>query len=98
MVLIGGEAVLPEALVEELKGAGVTTVDRIKGDTREETALEIAKALNDFNKSNKLEAINSVAVVNGTNGLADVVSVAAIAAAKGMPIILSNPKKRNRSI
>ena len=93
VVLIGGEAVLPEALVEELKAAGVTTVDRIKGDTREETALEIAKALNDFNKSNKLEAINSVAVVNGTNGLADAVSVAAIAAEKGMPIILSNPKK-----
>ena len=93
VVLIGGEAVLPEALVEELKAVGVTTVDRIKGDTREETALEIAKALNDFNKSNKLEAINSVAVVNGTNGLADAVSVAAIAAEKGMPIILSNPKK-----
>lgn len=93
VVLIGGEAVLPEALVEELKAAGVTTVDRIKGDTREETALEIAKALNDFNKSNKLEVINSVAVVNGTNGLADAVSVAAIAAEKGMPIILSNPKK-----
>lgn len=87
VVLIGGESVLPEALVTELKEAGVTTVERIKGDTREETALEIAKALNEINK------VTSVAVVNGTNGLADAVSIAAIAAEKDMPIILSSPKK-----
>lgn len=92
VVLIGGEAVLPEALVEELKAAGVTTVDRIKGDTREETALEMAKALNDFNKANKLEAINSVAVVNGTNGLADAVSVAAIAAKNNAPVVIVGSK------
>ena len=87
VVLIGGESVLPEALATELKDAGVTDVERIKGDTREETALEIAKALNEINK------VSSVAVVNGTNGLADAVSIASIAAEKDMPIILSNPKK-----
>ena len=88
VVLIGGESVLPEALVAELKEAGVTIVDRIKGDTREETALEIAKAIKEVNKE-----VKSVAVVNGTNGLADAVSIASVAAEKGMPIILSNPKK-----
>lgn len=87
VVLIGGEAVLPTALESELKDAGVATVERIKGDTREETALEIAKKLNETKK------VTDIAVVNGTTGLADAVSIAAAAAQKDMPIILSNPKK-----
>ena len=87
VVLIGGEAVLPVKLEQELKDAGVETVDRIKGDTREKTALEIAKNLNETKK------LTDIAVVNGTTGLADAVSIAAAAAQKDMAIILSNPKK-----
>lgn len=79
--LIGGESVLSESLKDSFSGM---TVERISGDTREETALAIAE---------KLENVKEVAVVNGTTGLADAVSIASTAAEKDMAILLSNPKK-----
>lgn len=86
VVLIGGNAVLPQNIEKELKSLNLKT-DRIKGDTREETALEIAKRLD------KSSDVSEIAVVNGITGLADAVSVASAAATRHMPIILANPKK-----
>lgn len=80
--LIGGKSVLSENLLSEIDG----NVYRISGDSREKTALEIAK------KIQELKPIKTIAVVNGKTGLADAVSIAAIAAEKDMAIILSNPK------
>ena len=86
VIMIGGDAVLPAKVEKDLKALNVK-VDRIKGETREETALAIAKRLDG------IKDISEIAVVNGTTGLADAVSVAAAAAEKGMPILLANPKK-----
>ena len=86
VIMIGGDAVLPAKVEKALKDLKVKT-DRVKGATREETALAIAKRLDG------IKDVSEIAVVNGTTGLADAVSVAAAAAEKGMPIILANPKK-----
>ena len=82
-ILIGGNTVLPASIEKEL---GLKP-DRIKGETREETALAIAKRLDGIND------VSEIAVVNGTKGLADAVSVAAAAAERHMPILLASPKK-----
>ena len=86
VMLIGGNTVLPALIEKELKELGLKP-DRIKGDTREETALAIAKRLD------AISDVSEIAVVNGTKGLADAVSVAAAAAERHMPILLVNPKK-----
>ena len=83
--IIGGEAVLPSNIEENLSSEGYN-VERIKGNTREETAIKIAEKL-----SEKVD-IKEVAVVNGVTGLADAVSVSAAAAQNNMAIILSNKK------
>lgn len=80
--LIGGKSVLSDDLASEIKG----NTYRISGNSREETALAIAK------KIQELKPIKSIAVVNGKTGLADAVSIAAVAAEKDMAIILSNAK------
>ena len=86
VILIGGNTVLPASIEKELKELGLKP-DRIKGETREETALAIAKRLD------AISDVSEIAVVNGTKGLADAVSVAAAAAERHMPILLANPKK-----
>lgn len=83
--LIGGEAVLSKNIEENLSLEGYN-VERIKGNTREETAIKIAEKL-----SSKID-IKEIAVVNGVTGLADAVSVSAAAAQNNMAIILSNKK------
>ena len=85
VIMIGGDAVLTSKVEEDLKSLNVKT-DRIKGASREETALAIAKRLDG------VKDVSEIAVVNGVTGLADAVSVAAAAAEKGMPILLANPK------
>ena len=85
--MIGGDKVLPSKIEKDLKALNVK-IDRIKGATREETALAIAKRLDG------IKDVSEITVVNGTTGLADAVSIAAAAAEKGMPILLANPKSR----
>ena len=75
VIMIGGDAVLSAKVEKDLKALKVK-VDRIKGATREETALAIAKRLDG------IKDVSEIAVVNGTTGLADAVSVAAVAAEK----------------
>ena len=86
VIMIGGDAVLSAKVEKDLKALNVK-VDRIKGSTREETALAIAKRLDG------IKDVSEIAVVNGTTGLVDAVSVAAAAAERNMPILLANPKK-----
>ena len=86
VIMIGGDTVLPKKIENDLKAINVKA-DRVKGATREETALAIAKRLDG------IKDVSEIAVVNSRTGLADAVSVAAAAAEKGMPIILANPTK-----
>ena len=79
--LVGGEAVLSESLVDELKEMGFT-VERHGGDDREETSLEVASAVENGTKKG--------AFIVGGNGEADAMSIASVAAENGTPIIVSS--------
>ncbi|MGX4598586.1 cell wall-binding repeat-containing protein [Faecalimicrobium sp. JNUCC 81] len=84
--LIGGTNVLKKSVEDALK-AEKLSVDRIWGNTRYETSLEIAKRLD------STKDVSEIAVVNGDKGLVDAISVAPVAADKDMPVILSHPSK-----
>ena len=76
--LVGGKTVLNKELENELRDLGFNVV-RYGGDNREETSLEVAKAVNpNFNK----------AFVVGGEGEADAMSIAAIAAQQKAPILV----------
>ena len=82
--LVGGEGVLSESLVDELKDYGFK-VKRYGGETREETSLIVADAIA------RKGAINNVYVV-GAKGEADAMSIAPIASTESNKgaIIVSN--------
>ena len=80
--IIGGENSVSQKVVEELKAMKIA-VDRIKGQDRYETSLEVAKAIDG------IKNIEEVAVVSGNKGLPDAISVAPAAGDKNMPVILS---------
>ena len=81
--VIGGESVISNSVINELKSMNIN-VERIGGNDRYSTSLELAKRLGD---------ISEVAVVNGVTGLADAISIAPIAASKKIPIVLVSPTK-----
>jgi putative cell wall-binding protein len=81
--VIGGESVVSNSVINELKAMDIN-VERISGNDRYETSLEIAK---------KLVNISEIAVVNGVTGIPDAVSIAAVAAEKNMPIVLASPNE-----
>ena len=83
--IIGGKSVVSEKVLNELKELE-TKVERISGDTRFETSLEIAKRLSDISK---------ITVVNGETGLSDATSIASVAANENMPILLMPTKGTN---
>ncbi len=77
--LVGGEAVLSESLVDELKDMGFS-VERYGGDNREETSLEVAEAL---------VTVSKKAFIVGAEGEADAMSIATVAVKEKTPIIVS---------
>ncbi|MDK2563682.1 cell wall-binding repeat-containing protein [Romboutsia sedimentorum] len=81
--VIGGENSVSDAVINELKDMGIN-VERISGNDRYETSLEIAK---------KLGRVSEIAVVNGVKGIPDAVSIAPVAADKNMPIVLASPNE-----
>ncbi|WP_158534740.1 cell wall-binding repeat-containing protein [Romboutsia maritimum] len=84
--LIGGTSVLSKNVEEMLKKEGMS-VERIAGNDRYDTSLQLAKRV-DY-----IESIDEIVVVNGEKGLADAVSIGAVAAQNNMPIILAHPTK-----
>ncbi len=79
--VIGGTGAVSQNVISQLKSMGLI-VDRISGEDRYKTSLEIAK---------RLGTISEISVVNGVTGLADAVSIAPVAANKNMPIVLASP-------
>ena len=79
--LVGGEAVLNESLVDEIKAMGFK-VERFGGDNREETSLEVARGMGLTGNANSLFVV-------GANGEADAMSIASVAAANKTPIIVA---------
>ncbi len=80
IILLGGTAAISDAVKGELEASGFT-VDRIAGENRYETAVEIAKRLEervDF---------NTAFIAVGTN-YADALAASSYAAIRGEPILL----------
>ena len=77
--IVGGSGVVSDNVNSEVKGMGIET-NRIYGQDRFETSLEVAK---------NLGSISGVVVTNGF-GFADALSIAPVAAQKGMPILLTD--------
>lgn len=81
--IIGGENSVNTSVEKELKKSGYR-VERISGEDRYITSLNIAKELN------KHIDIKEAVVVNGVKGIPDAVSAAGISAQKGMPVLLTS--------
>lgn len=84
--LIGGESSLNKSVESALNSEKIST-DRIWGNTRYETSLELAKKLDNIKK------VSEISVANGEKGIVDAISIAPVAAEKDMPIILASPSK-----
>ena len=78
--IVGGESKVSKETEEKLSKLGVSKVERVSGEDRFETSLEIAKQLKDTFKT---------AFVVGGNGEADAMSIAAKAAELKAPIIVN---------
>lgn len=83
--IVGGVNSVSDEVKAEIEAMGIK-VNRIAGDSKYDTALEVAK------KIDGISNISKIAVANG-EVLADAVSVAAPAAQNKMPIILAHPTK-----
>lgn len=83
--IVGGVNSVSDAVKAEIEAMGIK-VNRIAGDSKYDTALEVAKRIDGISN------ISKIAVANG-EVLADAVSVAAPAAQNKMPIILAHPTK-----
>ncbi|WP_371174527.1 cell wall-binding repeat-containing protein [Buchananella felis] len=85
VVIVGGERSVPAAVANRLQGEGFK-VERVAGNNRSATAVEVAKAVGALRPNQKLF------VVDGTN-FADALAVGAVANKHGGAILLSNGKQ-----
>jgi len=81
VTVLGGTGAVSGAVLNDLREAGVTSIDRASGADRYETAYEIARRLRDPSRR-----VDTCVLVDGRNW-ADAASVAPLAAANGWPII-----------
>ena len=82
VIIIGGTAAVSDAAASAISGMGIT-VDRISGDTRQETAREVAKAVN-----TKVGAEAGCYVIATGKNFADALAIAPYAYANCCPILL----------
>ncbi len=82
VIIIGGTSVVNSSVEAQLKNLGITKTTRLGGETRYETALEVAKYI-DAN----LYDVENVVLANGY-GEADALSIAPVSGRDKMPIIL----------
>jgi len=78
VIIIGGYGVISSYIDRKLDSAGIDNIERIYGEDRYATSVEIAKRLGS----------SEVAITNGSH-YADALSISAIAAAKGFSILLT---------
>lgn len=89
--IIGGENSVSKSVEEKLRSLGFV-VDRISGEDRYRTSMNLAYKLNEKNK------VSKIAVVNGVGGLADAISIGAPAGENNIPIILADPKSQVKDL
>lgn len=87
IVIVGGENSVSSQVSNELKSINSASVNRIWGQSRYETSLEIAKVI-DSNHD-----VNKVYMANGFQGDIDALSIAAKAGEDKQPVILTEKYK-----
>lgn len=87
IVIVGGENSVNSQVANELKSINSASVNRIWGQSRYETSLEIAKVI-DSNHD-----VNKVYMANGFQGDIDALSIAAKAGEDKQPVILTEKYK-----
>lgn len=87
VIVIGGEGVINNNVINELKSMGIKEVVRLGGATRYDTALEVAKYID-----NNCYKVSGIFLVNGAAD-ADAMSVSAVAGKNNMPILLTETNK-----
>lgn len=86
LYLIGGEDVINKSIEPQLNKENIS-IERIAGETRYETSINIA------NKVNKLKKSDTVVLINGDYSVADAVSISPVAGNKNMPVIICKEKE-----
>lgn len=86
LYLIGGADVINESIEKELNRDSIKT-ERISGENRYETSINVA------NKINKLKKLDTVILVNGEYSVADAVSISPVAGNKNIPVIICKDKE-----
>ena len=84
VTILGGDGVVTEQVLNQLRAEGLTVTARINGNDRFETAIAIANKVRNRNETSGLM------VATGLN-FADALSGSATAARTGWPIMLSQP-------
>ena len=86
LYLIGGADVINESIEKELNRDSIKT-ERISGENRYETSINVA------NKINELKKLDTVILVNGEYSVADAVSISPVAGNKNIPVIICKDKE-----
>lgn len=87
VTIVGGTSSVSEAVASELRAMGVK-VERVYGQDRFETSLEVAK---------RITTVNTVYVAEG-NAMADALSISAVAGEKKQPILLTAKNSMSKDV
>ncbi|RDY23059.1 hypothetical protein CHF27_010280 [Romboutsia maritimum] len=87
VIVIGGNEVIKDSVINQLKSEGISKIERLGGQDRYETSLQIAKYIDE--NCYKVKDI----VVSGGEGQADALSISSVAGKQKMPIILVEKNK-----
>ena len=86
-IVVGGQTAVSEQVVSDLRAAGATSVERLGGDTRYGTQMEIYR----YGKERSLWDGSTAIVANGSgSNFADALSASPVAFAKKAPIFITN--------
>ena len=90
-IVVGGQTAVSEQVVSDLKAAGAASVERLGGDTRYGTQMEIYR----YGKERSLWGGSTAIVANGSgSNFADALSASPVAFAKKAPIFIADESGR----
>lgn len=92
VILVGGDGVLGSGVISMLNGMGITSITRLGGSTRYDTALSVAKYID-----TNLYDISEVFLVYG-EGDVDALTAGAISGQKRIPILLTDSGSINTEV
>ena len=84
IIVVGGNGVVSDEVMNNLKDINSAQVRRISGKNRNETSLKIAQEIDENHD------VNKIYVANGFNGEVDALTIASKAGQDKQPIILTN--------